>query len=122
MNSNTPHTDEFDPLASLFAAARDNQPNLMDDNFTKVLMNSLPSINLVATKANAKKGLSFDLIGAILGIVVAYFFITGGAGLESLSFSMPDSIVLSPLLAIAAVGAVAISSIVAWWAVEDNSL
>ncbi len=122
MNSNTPHTDEFDPLASLFAAARDNQPNLMDDNFTKVLMNSLPSINLVATKANAKKGLSFDLIGAILGIVVAYFFITGGAGVESLSFSMPDSIVLSPLVAIAAVGAVAISSVVAWWAVEDNSL
>jgi len=122
MNSNTPHTDEFDPLANLFAAARDNQPNLMDDNFTKVLMNSLPSINLVATKANAKKGLSFDLIGAMLGIVVAYFFITGGAGLDSLSFSMPDSIVLSPLLAIAAVGAVAISSVVAWWAVEDNSL
>ncbi len=122
MNTKTPHTDEFDPLASLFAAARDSQPNLMDDNFTKVLMNSLPSINLVATKASAKKGLSFDLIGAIMGIVLAYFFITRDSGVESLSFAMPESIVLSPLLAIAAVGAVAISGVVAWWAVEDNSL
>jgi len=122
MNTKTPHTDPIDPLASLFAAARENQPVLMDDNFTKVLMNSLPSINLVETKENAKKGLSFDLIGAILGIVLAYFFITRNSGVESLSFSMPDSIVLSPLLMIAAIGAVAISSLVAWWAVEDNSL
>lgn len=122
MNTKTPHTDELDPLASLFAAARDTQPSFVDDNFTKVLMNSLPSITLVATKANAKKGLSFDLMGAIIGIVLAYFFITRNTGLESLSNAMPDSIVLSPLLAIAAVGAVAISGVVAWWAVEDNRL
>lgn len=122
MNTKTPDTDEFDPLANLFAAARDTQPSLMDDNFTKVLINRLPSINLVATKANAKKGLSFDLMGAIFGIVLAYFFITRNAGLESLSISMPDSIVLSPLLAIAGLGAVAISGVIAWWAVEESSL
>lgn len=122
MNTKTPHTDEFDPLASLFAAARDSQPNLMDDNFTKVLMNSLPSINLVATKANAKKGLSFDLIGALLGIALAYFFITRNSSVESFSSAIPDSIVLSPLLMIAAIGAVAVSGVVAWWAVEDNRL
>jgi len=122
MNDRTSHTSEIDPLASLFASARECQPNLMDDNFTKSLMNSLPSINLVQQRETTKKGLSFDLLGAMIGIMVAYLFIDKTALFDSMPSLMPSSLVVSPLMMIIAIGSIALSSIVAWWAVEDARL
>ena len=120
MNIEKNNIEEHDPLAALFAAARENQPNLMDDNFTKVLINSLPKISLVERKAHARKGLSFDLVGALIGVLMACLFLSQSSVFDS--FSLPNSIVLSPLLILAALGAVVISGFVAWWAVEDNAL
>ena len=122
MNNEIEQHSGADPLNALFASARQMQPNLMDDNFTKSLMNSLPAINLRARKESAKKGLSFDLIGAIIGLLMAYLFIDAGALYNSFISLMPESLVISPLLLIGAVGAIGLSSGIAWWAVEDNRL
>jgi hypothetical protein len=122
MNNETINTAGNDPLDALFASARQSQPNLMDDNFTKTLINSLPKVNLFERKENAKKGLSFDLIGAMLGLLMAYIFVDGSTLLNSFFASITDSFVISPLMLIMAVGAAALTSLVAWWVVEDNQL
>ncbi len=122
MNNKTIHTADYDPLDALFASARQMQPNLMDDNFTKRLLNDLPSVTLVARKEIAKKGFSFDLIGAVIGLLMAYLFIDGASLKSSFLGLISDSVVISPMLIIAIIGAVGLSSAVAWWAVEDNRL
>ena len=121
MNTENNNIEEHDPLASLFAAARENQPNLMDDNFTKVLMNSLPKISLVERKKHARKGLSFDLVGALIGILMACLFLSQSMILDAISLDAL-SITLSPLLILAGFGVVVISGFIAWWAVEDSAL
>lgn len=122
MNNKTIHTADYDPLDALFASARQMQPNLMDDNFTKRLLNDLPSVSLVARKEIAKKGLSFDLIGAVIGLLMAYLFIDSTSLQNSFLGLISDSIVISPMLIISIIGLLGLSSVVAWWAVEDNRL
>jgi len=122
MKNETTLNADNDPLNALFASARQAQPNLMDDNFTKTLMNSLPSINMVARKESERKGLSFDLIGAIVGLLMAYLFVDTSSLYNSIVGLIPESFVISPLLVVASVGVMALSSVVAWWAVEDNRL
>jgi len=122
MNNETTQYADSDPLNALFASARQMQPNLMDDNFTKSLMNSLPTINLVAQKESAKKGLSFDLIGAIIGLLMAYLFIDKDSLVNTFLGMVPETLVISPLLLIAAIGGVGLSSALAWWVVEDSRL
>ena len=105
MNNEIEQHSGTDPLNDLFASARQMQPNLMDDNFTKLLMNSLPTISLMARKESTKKGLSFDLIGAVIGLLMAYLFIDAGALYNSFINLMPESLVISisPLLLIGVV-------------------
>jgi hypothetical protein len=122
MNNDTTYAADKNPLDALFARARLAQPNLMDDNFTKLLVNKLPIVNLAVRKETAKKGLSFDLIGAVIGLLMAYLFIDKTSLFNSLFGLIPESLVISPLVMVGAVGAVVLSSAVAWWAVEDDAL
>jgi len=122
MNNETTYKSDPNPLDALFASARQAQPNLMDDSFTKLLVNSLPKTSLAAQKETVKKGLSFDLIGAIIGLLMAYLFIDRTSLVSSFVGLIPESIVISPLLFISAIGVIGLSSVVAWWMVEDNSL
>ena len=122
MNKQIIDTFENDTLDALFATARDTQPNLMNDNFTKTLMNSLPTIRRVVRKDTSKKGLSFDLLGAMIGLLMAYLFIDKTSLLSSFVGLMPETLVISPVVVLFAIGAVGLSSLVAWWAVEDSRL
>ena len=122
MNNEIEQHSGADPLNALFASARQMQPNLMDDNFTKSLMNSLPAINLRARKESAKKGLSFDLVGAVIGLLMAYLFIDKNSLISSFFSLIPETLVISPLLLLSVIGVVGLSSVIAWWAVEDSRL
>jgi uncharacterized protein YacL len=122
MNNDTTYNADQKSLDSLFASARQLQPHLMDHSFTKIVVNRLPKINLVAQKESVKKGLSFDLVGAVIGLLMAYFFIDKASLLNLFVGLIPESLVISPLLIVGVVAAVGLSSIVAWWAVEDNAL
>ena len=114
--------NKFTDIEALFASARQAQPNLMDDNFTTRLVNSLPKVSLASRKESAKKGFSFDLIGAFLGLVMAYLFVDKTSLLNAFAGLIPETFVITPLLIIAAVVAVSVSSLIAWWTVEDNRL
>jgi len=121
MNNETTYRTDQDPLDALFASARQAQPDLMDHSFTKILVNSLPKVNFMAQKESARKGLSFDLIGAVIGLLMAYIFIDRASLVSAFVGLIPESLVISPLLVISAVAAVGFSSVVAWWMVEDDS-
>ncbi|MBL4671703.1 MAG: hypothetical protein JKX81_05545 [Arenicella sp.] len=121
MNNENTYKADQDPLDALFASARQAQPNLIDHSFTKILVNSLPKVNFMAQKERARKGLSFDLIGAVIGLLMAYLFIDQTSLVSSFIGLIPESLVISPLLVISAIAAVGFSSIVAWWMVEDDS-
>ena len=108
-------------LDALFANARQAQPNLMDHSFTKILVNSLPKVDFIVQKERARKGLSFDLVGAIIGLMMAYIFIDRTSLVSSFIGLIPESLVISPVLVVSAVAAVGFSSVVAWWIVEDDS-
>jgi hypothetical protein len=117
----TANKADQNPLDALFASARQAQPNLMDDSFTKMLVNSLPKVNFMAQKERARKGLSFDLIGAMIGLLMAYLFIDRTSLVSTFVGLIPESLVISPLLVMSSVAAVGFSSVVAWWMVEDDS-
>lgn len=121
MNNETTYKTDQDPLEALFASARQAQPDLMDHSFTKILVNSLPKVNFMAQKESARKGLSFDLIGAIIGLLMAYLFIDRTSLVSAFVGLIPENLVISPLLIISALAAVGFSSVVAWWMVEDDS-
>jgi uncharacterized protein YacL len=122
MNKDTTYNAGQNSLDALFARARLSQPNLMDHSFTKIIVNKLPKVNLVAQKESARKGLSFDLIGAVIGLFMAYLFIDKTSLLNSFVSLVPKSLVISPLVVMGVVGAAVLSSVVAWWAVEDSAL
>jgi hypothetical protein len=122
MNNEMTMTPEHNPLDALFASARQAQPNLMDDNFTKSLMNSLPKVTLSVRRQTVKKGLSFDMFGAIIGLLMAYLFIDRNSLAGSFLSLIPESLVISPLLLVGVIGVVGLSSALVWWAVEDNRL
>lgn len=58
---------EFAQLDALFDTARAAEPEFLDDNFTKSVINQLPT----APNRIDKKGLSFDLIALVLGVLAA---------------------------------------------------
>lgn len=104
-------------LDALFSDARRAQPELADENFTKIVANSLPA---KPARRREKKGLSFDLIGISLGLILAYFYFDVNRLVVNLLNLVPEAITLSPVHAIVAIGSVSVMSIAAWWAVENS--
>lgn len=106
-------------LEALFGSARESMPELCADNFTKVVINSLPE-SPVRRKAS---GVSFELIGVLLGLVVAYFMIdfnSLASGFLSLVAQAPQSVTVAPIHLLVALGSICVMSVGAWWAVEQS--
>lgn len=129
MTKNTQNS-EFDAmmdLDSLFAAARETQPGLHDDNFTKVVVNSLPDNNIYASRAIEqkrvnKRGVSMDLMGGLFGLMLLFLFVDVGSLAHSVLKLVPESVTLSPLLLVAAFGALMFTTVGAWWTMENNKI
>ena len=101
-------------LESLFSSARGSMPSLQSDNFTKVVLNSLPETPLRRKSASV----SFELIGVLAGLIAAYFVIDFNALVRGFIAMVPNSITLSPLHMLIALGSISVMSVAAWWAVE----
>jgi len=108
--------DEFLELDALFSKARQDRPVLADENFTKFVVNSLPS---KATR-RPERGFSFDIIGVCLGMILAYFYFDVSQLLSKLINIVPETITLSLMHAIVAIGSVTVMSVAAWWTVEKG--
>ncbi len=103
-------------LDALFSDAREGQPALFDDNFTKVVANSLPTKPI----RRRKGGISFDLIGAMIGLVLAYFLFDVSRVVSGVLSLVPETLTLSPVHILMALGFVSGMSVFAWWAVENS--
>jgi len=121
MNTNDINPN-IDSLDDLFASARSSEPNLVDENFTKIVMNSLPRKPFAQDtqmKGSLRKSFSFDLIGAALGMGSVYFLLDLSSIVSSVVNFIPETIVVSPLHVVGlAAGAIA-ATVVAWWSVEN---
>lgn len=109
---------EFSDLDALFAENRDNQPNLVDDNFTKVVINRLP----LAPKRSTSRPLMFDLVGLIIGVMAAYMFFDVGHFAQNALSIIPESFSLTvanlaSLSSVVVIGAIGVS-LLGWWTVE----
>ena len=118
---------ELTDLDSLFSAARESQPELRDDNFTKILVNSLPRLNpyflnLVERKRVNKRGLSMDLIGGLMGLIFLFLFVDVSGLVQSVLSVIPESVTLSPVLLMSAFGGLMFASVGAWWSLENNKI
>jgi hypothetical protein len=128
--TNTINNSEFDAMAdlnALFENTRNTQPNLHDDNFTKVIINSLPDNNFYAANAIEQKrvsqrSLSMDTIGGLVGLVLVFMFMDMGGLMNSVLKLVPESITLSPLLIVAGFISFTFVSIGAWWSIENNKI
>ena len=125
---------KFDSIDDLFAAARLDEPTLRDDNFTKLVINQLPA----APRRIDTRGISFDMIAALIGGVLAFMLVDfnaivrriWGQGIDASdqllntwNVASSSSAVLastsSPLImAGVAISVVVISSVAAWALVE----
>ncbi|RBP50870.1 hypothetical protein [Arenicella xantha] len=105
-----------DALDALFSDARESAPNFASDNFTKMVLNSIPE-EPVRRKAS---GVSFELIGVLVGLVIAYFMIDFNSLIRGFIAMMPHSITLSPMHMLIALGGISAMSVAAWWVVERS--
>ena len=114
-------------LDALFNHARAHEPSLCDDNFTKVVINRLPENNIYAINANeqrrrSKRGLSMDVIGGLVGLILVFLFMDKGGLVQSILKLVPESITLSPLVFMVSFMGLTLTSIGAWWSVESNQI
>ena len=128
--TNTTNNTEFNATAdldALFNSARSTQPNLHNDNFTKVIINSLPdnniyALNAIEQKRISKRGLSMDFIGGLIGLILVFLFMDTGGLMQSILKLVPESITLSPLVFIVGFMGLTFASIGAWWSLENNKI
>lgn len=108
----------FADVDKLFSQSRSNEPIIADDNFTKIVVNSLPA----RVKRSQSRSYLFDILGLILGVFAAYLFFDLGQFTQSALAIIPESLSLTLASAVANLvilfGAAIAISVVGWWAAE----
>ena len=128
INRSGVNTDKKVPdLDALFQSARVNEPALVDDNFTKAVLNQIPDkplyLRTVAVSESRKRSLSHDFMGFFLGMLAAFLFIDPARFdlstiIARVNALLPNSITIS-LVHIIYIGVVVMSATaIAWWWVE----
>ena len=104
-------------LDQLFAEARLERAELVDDNFTKMVINRLPNNPLRINK----RGFLADAIGLLVGLLVAWRFFEPQILVAKWLALFPSniSISLSNLLLVSA--ALSLAAVMAWWSVERRA-
>lgn len=104
-------------LDQLFARAAASEPVLRDDNFTKVVLNSLPA----KPKRRNHKRYFPDLLGLMIGLLVASLVIEPAQLMQKIMAYVPEVIVISPANVLSLAMGLSALAIVAWWTVERNN-
>lgn len=114
---------DLEELDRLFKTTRESEPALSDDNFTKMVLNSLPADSQrgLLARNTSRSGISFDLLGLFVGVLCAYMFVEMRTVLEFVLSFVPESLVISPLVLAAALGSTIALSLTAWWTVEHGN-
>lgn len=120
MNTNTKSANKLlsnAELDALFARAAASQPNLVDENFTKMVVNSLPAIS---SSKPAKRFLP-DLIGFVIGVLCILSLADPRQIIHSIGAALPETIVISPFSVLTIAAAISAGALFAWWSVEREA-
>lgn len=109
---------EFGELDALFSKARESQPVLADENFSKVLANSLPSKPV----PRRNRAISFDVIGALVGLFLTYLLFDLSQVVRDVLNFIPETLTLSPMHLLVALALISGMSVLAWWTVENSRI
>lgn len=131
------NANQFDSIDDLFAAARDSEREIVDDNFTKLVINQLP----VAPRRINSTRWSLDLFATLVAVAVAMMFFdartmfaqlfnqssaTASEVMKTAIGSGADIITLfgsQPLLmSVISASVITTVSLIAWFAVEYRVL
>ena len=124
MNTDNQTTHSNDPLEQLFAQVRSHEPELDGGNFTKVVINRLPTKPKWSAKST-KKQYYVDGLGFLLGLLACALVIQPHAFIAKviasfLAVTSIPSITISPLTILMAVSVTTLLAFIAWWTVERD--
>lgn len=108
------HADEFSDLDALFSSARDAEGTWVDENFTKVVINSLPA----KPHRTKSRSIAFDLIGLMVGIVAAYWFFDLSQLVQNLLAWVPESVSVTVGHVLSLFGGTLVLAWCGWWTAE----
>lgn len=103
-------------LDALFARAAATQPNLVDENFTKTVVNRLPAI---VSKKPARQFMP-DLVGFAMGVICILLIADPRQIINSIGAALPETIIISPFSVLAMAAAMGAGAFFAWWSVERD--
>ena len=118
-NVTTSGSSAADSLDQLFNAARLQQKELVDDNFTKVVMNRLPAKPPLRIN---KRAFLPDIIGLLVGLLVAWRFFEPQLTTAKWLSLFPSDIAISPSSMLLMSTALSLAAVMAWWSVERKTL
>ena len=113
-----------DLLDRLFAQARAEQTEIVDDNFTKTLLNSLPSkrpaVGLFRARLHATTRQYIpDVIGLVVSLFAVFMLVDPAALASTVLSLLPDFSISFATITTAAV-VVCVAATAAWWSVERS--
>lgn len=112
--------DQDDFVAAIFQRAQSQAPVLSDENFTKMVMNQLPSRpKRQRSKRTLLRWLP-DSLGVLAGLGVMSLVVGPTQISNTLASLAPSAITLSSTSVIAVAAAFACLSVVAFWRVEQS--
>lgn len=103
-------------LDQLFAHAAASEANLTDDNFTKIVLNSLPT----KVRRTDYRRYFADFVGLTIGLIVAVLVVEPVQLVNEILALIPQSIVISPLNVLTLTAGLSATAVAAWWSVEKN--
>ena len=104
-------------LDQLFAQARLAQVELVDDNFTKMVMNRIPTKPL---RFNKRRFLP-DAIGLLVGLLVAWRFFEPQIVAAKWLSLFPSNVSISTSNMLLVSAALSLAAFIAWWSVERKT-
>ena len=105
-------------LENLFAQARAEQTDYRDDNFTKIVLNGLPS---KSHRVVRNKRTYTDLIGLTIGLVVTYLVVEPAQIFNGLVGLLPSNISISFMSMLIVSLSFSALALTALWSVESKS-
>ena len=111
---NSNQTSRDDAIEKLFAHLREDEPQLVDSNFTKVVVNTLPS-KLSRAK---KRSMMFDLLGLLCGLVGVYWFFDGAQIVQTSLQFIPESLSITVGDVVTFFIAAICMACLGWWTAE----
>ncbi len=104
-------------IDALFLEARGSEPELCDENFTKVVVNRLPA----RPERMVQRAWVPDMVGIVVAIVAIFFLIEPAQLIENLQAQIPQSIVISLSNVLMVSGILVLAAMSAWWIVEREA-